>query len=138
MKAPTQTKGRKTRRNLHKRLPLILALQQVDLWVPRMDFQSRNLGTGRPTIQCSACGEYTHWRRECPYDNFCTTCNNHDHTTHMCRAPRQMAQQSPTICVYCGSTGHSSVNCHNRPWDNREQLHSTPEIIEEPGISICQ
>ena len=34
---------------------------------PRNDFTSRNLGTGRPTIQCTACGEYSHWRRECPY-----------------------------------------------------------------------
>ena len=25
--------------------------------ISRMDFQSRNLGTGRPTIQCTACGE---------------------------------------------------------------------------------
>ena len=27
---------------------------------PRNDFTSRNLGTGRPTIQCTACGEYSH------------------------------------------------------------------------------
>ena len=74
--------------------------------VPRTDFHSRNLGTGRPTIQCTACGEYSHWRRECPYDNFCTTCNNHDHATHMCRAPKQTPQQSPAICIYCGRTEH--------------------------------
>ena len=91
--------------------------------VPRTDFHSRNLGTGRPTIQCTACGEYSHWGRECPYDNFCTTCNNHDHATHMCRAPKQTPQQSPAICMYCGSTEHSSTQCHNRPWDNREQPH---------------
>ena len=75
--------------------------------IPRTD-SSRNLGTGRPTIQCTACGKYSHWRRKCPYDNFCTTCNNHDHATHMCRAPKQTAQQSPAICVYCGSSEHSS------------------------------
>ena len=56
---------------------------------PRNDFTLRNLGTGRPTIKCTACGEYSHWRRECPYDNYCTMCNNHDHATHMCRACRQ-------------------------------------------------
>ena len=56
---------------------------------PRNDFMSRNLGTGRLTIQCTACGEYSHWRRECPYNNYCTTCNNHDHATHMCRVCRQ-------------------------------------------------
>ena len=97
--------------------------------VPRTDFHSRNLGTGRPTIQCIACGEYPHWRRECPYDNFCTTCNNHDHVTHMCRAPKQTTQQSPAICVYCGSTDHSSSRYCNRPWDNREQPCSTPEAL---------
>ena len=97
--------------------------------VPRSDFTSRNLGTGRPTIQCTACGEYTHWRRGCPYDNYCTTCNNHDHATHMCRAPRQHSQQSPSICMYCGSADHSSAHCHNRPWDNREQPHGTPDAL---------
>ena len=82
--------------------------------VPRSDFISRNLGTGRPTIQCTACGEYSHWRKECPYDNFCTTCNNHDHATHMCRAPKDTPQQNPAMCVYYGSMEHSSVECHNR------------------------
>ena len=96
---------------------------------------SRNLGTGRPTIQCTACSEYSHWRRECPYDNYCTTCNDHDHATHMCRAHRQtnnkdqQGQQSPLICVYCESIKHSSSNCHRRPWDNREQPHSTPNSL---------
>ena len=98
---------------------------------PRNDFMTRNLGIGRPTIQCTACGEYSHWRRECPYDNYCMTCNNHNHATHMCRAHRQannksqQGQQSPLICVYCGSIEHSSSSCHRRPWDNREQPCST-------------
>ena len=76
--------------------------------VPRTDFQTRNLGTGRPIIQCTACAEYTHWSRSCPYDNFCTTCNNQDHATHMCRASRP--KPSPVICIYCGSTDHRSGN----------------------------
>ena len=101
----------------------------------RNDFMSRNLGTGRPTIQCTACGEYSHWKRECPYDNYCTTCNNHDHVTHMCRVHRQnnkkgqQGQQSPVICVFCGSAKHGSSNCHRRPWDNREQPHNTPDSL---------
>ena len=93
---------------------------------PRINFTSRNLGTGRPTIQCTVCGEYSHWRRECPYDNYCTICNNHDHATHICRAYRQannnqgqQGQQSPQICIYCRSTEHSSSNCHRRSWDNK-------------------
>ena len=103
---------------------------------PRNKFMSRNLGMGRPTIQCTACGEYSHWRRECPYDNYCTTCNNHDHATHMCRVHRQsnnngqQGQQGPVICVYCGSAKHSSANCHRRPWDNREQPHGTPDPLK--------
>ena len=65
-----------------------------------------------------------------PYDNFCTTCNNLDHTRHMCRASKQTPQQSPVICVYCGSAEHSSSQCHNRPWGNREQPHSTLEALK--------
>ena len=44
---------------------------------PRNDFTLRNLGTGRPTIQCTACNENSHRRRECPYDNYCTTCDRY-------------------------------------------------------------
>ena len=108
---------------------------------PRNNFTSRNIGTGRPTIKCIACGEYSHWRRECPYDNYCTTCNNHDHATHMCRACRQtnnrsqQGQQSPLICVYCESIEHSSSNCCRRPWDNREQPCSTPDSLRRNQTS---
>ena len=103
---------------------------------PRTNFTSRNLGTGRPTIQCTACGKYSHWRRECPYDNYCTTCKNHDNATHMCRACRQASnnqgqqgQTSLQICLYCGSIEHNSSNCQRRPWNNREQPHDTPEPL---------
>ena len=103
---------------------------------PRNDFTLRNLGTGRPTIQCPAYGEYSHWRRECPYDNYCTTCKNHNHAKQMCRAHRQVTnnqgqhdQKSPWICIYCGSIEHSSSNCCRRPWDNREQPHGTPNSL---------
>ena len=89
---------------------------------PRNGFSSRNLGTGRPTSQCTACGEYSHWRRECPYDNYCTTCENHDHATHMCRAQRQatnnqvqQGQRSLQICIHCGSMEHNLSNCQRRP-----------------------
>ena len=43
--------------------------------------------------------------------------------------PGQQGQQSPQICVYCGSTEHSSSNCCRRPWENREQPHSTPNSL---------
>ena len=107
--------------------------------IPRTNFTSRNLGTGKPTIQCTACGEYTHWRRECQYDNFCTTCNNHKHATHMCKALRQATngQQSPSICVYCVSAEHSSATCHKRPWDNREQPCGTPKTLRNQQNQLC-
>ena len=95
--------------------------------VPRSNFTSRNLGTGRPTIQCTACGEYSHWRKDCPYDNFCTTCDNHDHATHMCRA----TCQSSAICIHCGNTSHRSGNCPRNSQDNREQLHATPDTLRQ-------
>ena len=106
---------------------------------PRTDFISRNLGTGRPTIQCTACREYSHWRRECPYDNFCTTCNNHNHATHMCRAPKDTPQQNPAMCVYCGITEYSSVQCHNRcilPEATRDQAfqHTNSKILGKAGF----
>ena len=93
-----------------------------------MDFSSRYLETGHPTIQCTACGKYTHWRKDCPYDNFCTTCNDHSHTTHMCRIPKS-SNPSPVICIYCDNTDHKSSNCPNKPWDNREEPQSTPESL---------
>ena len=91
------------------------------------NFTSRNLGTGRPAIQCTACGEYSHWRKDCPYDNFCTTCDNHDHATHMCRA----TCQSSAICIHCGNISHRSGNCPRNSQDNREQLHATPDTLRQ-------
>ena len=92
-----------------------------------MDFISRNLGTGRPQIQCTACGEYSHWSRACPYNNFCANCNDHSHTTHMCRAPSNIP--NPGMCIYCGGTDHGLSNCCNKPWNNHEQPHPTPGIL---------
>ena len=125
----TSSKGKKTKKSTSEVPP-----HPGPSVRPRNDFTSRYLGTGRPTIQCTPCGEYSHWRRECPYDNYCTNCNNHDQATHMCRVHRQtnnnqgqQGQQSPQICVYYGSMEQSLFNCHRRPWDNREQPCSTPD-----------
>ena len=54
---------------------------------PTSAFQSRNLGIGRPCVQCSACGGYDHFRKYCHQDNFCTRCRTRSHATHMCRVP---------------------------------------------------
>ena len=66
---------------------------------PWSAFQSRNLGTGRPHIQCTACGEYNHFRKDCHYDNFCTRCRSRSHATHMCWVPLNTGNNP--ICVYC-------------------------------------
>ena len=108
------SKGKKNKKKSTHEVPSQPEMSAGGFAVPRTDFISRNLGTGRPTIQCTSYGVYSHWRRECPYDNFCTTCNNHDHAMHMCRAPKDTPQQNTTRCVYCCSMEHSSVQCCNR------------------------
>ena len=79
--------------------------------------QSRNLGTGRPKLFCTACGEYDHWRKDCPYDCHCDNCDSDSHATHMCRAPPKASptpSPQPVICIYCGSSEHRSMECRNR------------------------
>ena len=86
--------------------------------------QSRNLGTGCPKLFCMACGEYDHWRKDCPYDCHCDNCDSDSHTTHMCRAPPKPSptpSPQPVICIYCGSSEHRSMECGNHPRDNREE-----------------
>ena len=86
--------------------------------------QSRNLGTGQPKMFCMACGEYNHWRKDCPYDCHCDNCDSDSHTTHMCRAPPKPSptpSPQPIICIYCGSLDHRSMECSNHPRDNREE-----------------
>ena len=42
----------------------------------------------------------------------------------MCRAPPKPSptpSPQPVICVYCGSSEHRSLECRNRPRDNREE-----------------
>ena len=126
-KGKTSNKGKKGKKKPSEDTSPCPGITQGTDTVPRTNFSSRNLGTGRPSIQCTACGEYSHWRKDCPYDNFCTTCNNHDHATHMCRA----TQQSPTICIHCGSTDHRPGNCPSNPWDNREQPCETPDTLRQ-------
>ena len=86
--------------------------------------QSRNLGTGQPKMFCTTCGEYNHWRKDCPYDCHCDNCDSDSHATHMCRAPPKPSRTpspQPLICIYCGSSDHRSMECSNHPIDNREE-----------------
>ena len=50
----------------------------------------------------------------------------------MCHVPTKTGM-SNTICIYCGSTNHTSNRCHNRPNDNREKPRSTPRNLREHG-----
>ena len=80
--------------------------------------QSRNLGTGCPKLFCTACGEYDHWRKDCPYNCHCDNCDSDSHATHMCRAPPQPSptpSPQPVICIYCGSSDHRLMECSNHP-----------------------
>ena len=46
---------------------------------------------------------------------------------HMCRAPPKPSptpSPQPTICIYCGSSDHRSMECSNHPQDNREEGHA--------------
>ena len=89
--------------------------------------QSRNLGTGHPKLFCTTCGEYNHWRKDCPYNCHCDNCDSDSHTTHMCRAPPKPSptpSPQPVICIYSGSSDHRSMECSNHPRDNREEGHA--------------
>ena len=97
----------------------------ADIFAPTSAYpQSRNLGTGRPKLFCTACGGYDHWRKDCPYDCHCDNCDSDSHATHMCRAPPKPSptpSPQPVICVYCGSSEHRSMECRSHPRDNREE-----------------
>ena len=89
--------------------------------------QSRNLGTGHPKLFCTTCGEYDHWRKDCPYGCHCDNCDSDSHATHMCRAPPKPSptpSPQPIICIYCGSSDHRLMECSNCPRDNREEGHA--------------
>ena len=88
--------------------------------------------TGRPQVQCTACGGLDHLRKDCCEDVFCTRCRTRYHTTEMCHVPTKTGM-SNTICIYCGSTNHTSNRCCNRPNDNREEPRSTPRDLKEHG-----
>ena len=115
---PNKGLGKKTsKHNLNNTQPSTSAMFAQPSTYP----QSRNLGTGRPKMFCTTCGEYNHWRKDCPYD---CHCDSDSHATHMCRAPPKPSptpSPQPLICIYCGSSDHRSMECSNHPRDNREE-----------------
>ena len=50
----------------------------------------------------------------------------------MCRATSQQATGN-IICIYCGSTSHTSGKYHSKPNDNREEPRSTPRDLRDQG-----
>ena len=86
----------------------------------------------RPQLNCTACGGQDHLRKDCREDVFCKNCRTRSHATEMCRA---LSQHTPgnILCIYCGSTNHTSSNCQNKPNDNREEPRSTPRDLRQPG-----
>ena len=86
----------------------------------------------RPHLNCTACGRQDHLRKDCREDVFCNNCRTRSHATEMCRV---LSQHTPgnILCVYCGSTNHTSSKCRNKPNDNREEPRSTPRDLRQPG-----
>ena len=91
--------------------------------------------THRPQLNCTACGGHDHLRKDCREDVFCNNCKTRSHATEMCRATSYQASGN-IICIYCGSTNHTSGKCHSKPNDNREEPRSTPRYLKEQGPRI--
>ena len=86
----------------------------------------------RQQLNCTACGRQDHLRKDCREDVFCKNCRTRSHATEMCRALSQHTSGN-ILCIYCGSTGHISSKCSNKPNDNREEPRSTPRDLRETG-----
>ena len=89
----------------------------------------------RSQLGCTACRGCDHLRKDCHEDVFCNNCRTRSHATEMCRALSHQTTGN-ILCIYCGSTGHTSGKCHNKPNDNREEPRSTPRDLREPGPRI--
>ena len=90
---------------------------------------SNQVESHRLQMNCTACGEYDHLRKDCCEDVFYNRCRTRSHPTEMCRVPAQPATGN-IICIYC-SVNHTSGRCHNKPNDNREELRSTPRDLRD-------
>ena len=89
----------------------------------------------RSQLGCTACGGRDHLRKDCCEDVFCNNCRTRSHATEMCRALSHQTSGN-ILCIYCGSTGHTSGKCRNKPNNNREEPRSTPRDLREPGPRI--
>ena len=64
--------------------------------------------------------------------SFATIAGQDPHATEMCKSIYHTQTTGNILCIYCGSTGHNSGKCHNKPNDNREEPRSTPRDLREP------
>ena len=119
-------------------------VKNVQRWTPqklwykkstKLPGTSNSTESHRPQLNCTACGGRDHLRKDCREDVFCKNCRTRSQTTAMCRATSHQATGN-TICIYCGSTGHTSGKCHNKPNDNREERRSTPRELWDQGPRI--
>ena len=81
------------------------------------------------TIICSGCGKSGHWSRNCSYYNFCDFCRVTTHSTHMCRANRNVDPVQQSVYT-AGKTNHNSAYCRYRPRDNWEEPRHTPDALK--------
>ena len=96
---------------------------------------SNQVESCRPQLNCTVCRGHDHLRKDCSEDVFCSNCRTRSHTMEMCRATSQQATGN-IICIYCGSTNHSSGRCHSKPNDNREEPRSKPRDLRDQGPRI--
>ena len=96
---------------------------------------SNQVESRRPQLNCTACRGHEYIRKDCREEVFCSNCTMRSHATEMCRATSQQATGN-IICIYCGSTNHSSGRCHSKPNDNREEPRSTPRDLRDQGLRI--
>ena len=96
---------------------------------------SNQMESRRSQLGCTACGGCDHLRKDCREDVFCNNCRTRSHAMEMCRALSQQTSGN-ILCIYCGSTGHTSGKCRNKPNNNREEPRSTPRDLREPGSRL--
>ena len=96
---------------------------------------SNQVESRRSQLGCTACRGHDHLRKDCHEDVFCQNCRTRSHATEMCRALSHQTSGN-ILCIYCGSTSHTSGKCRNKPNDNREEPRSTPRDLREQGPRI--
>ena len=108
------------------RYHLNLGHHQEDLWYPEQTSIQEIWSQVDPQYSVQHVVS-THTGGECPYINFCTTCNNHDYVTHMCRAPRHLSRVLQYVyIVVAWITVHHSVTIDHGTTEKNHMVHWKP------------